>query len=125
MAETHMANSRSPIRTLCRAALLSGLFACAVCAPAAAEDTVRGLIVDNGQTRFNGIAVEGKDPQVPLQNGGYPLHQRSSSATILRGPGAKRKVIQELSSEYDRPVVPVPRPAPVAVPPTEPDLPPR
>lgn len=120
-----MANTRSPIRTLCRAALLSGLFACAItAAPAAADDTVRGLIVNNGQVRFNGIAVEGKDPQVPLQNGGYPLDQRSSSAMILRGPGAKRKVIMELSSEYDRLVVPVPRPVPV-VPQTEPDLPPR
>ncbi|MFZ2101392.1 MAG: hypothetical protein WAU86_12595 [Oricola sp.] len=77
-------------------------------APAAAGDVVRGLIAGNGTVGFTGIAVMPRTERERTDNGGYPLHARSSSAFILKEPGANRKVLLEMSSRYDPPQVPVP-----------------
>jgi BA14K-like protein len=99
-----MTGLRSRLPDRATAALLIGVLALAAWTAAAADAGVRGLIVNNGRVQFNGIAIESRAPQNPVQNGGHPLHQRSSSPQILSGPGAERKVLLELSSRYDLPV---------------------
>jgi hypothetical protein len=76
---------------------------------------VRGLVIDNGIVQFNGIESAPVERKVPLQNGGYPLHDRSTSAKILK-PQAEREIIVEMEQRYDRPAIPTPRPAPPCAP---------
>lgn len=74
-----------------------------------ADGKVRGLVIENGIVQFNGIASMARERKVPVQNGGYPLHGRSTSAPIPK-PQSQRKVIVEMEQAYDRPAIPLPRP---------------
>jgi len=89
-----------------RPALIAGLLALGA-APAAADEKVRGLVIDNGIVQFNGIESGPRERKEPLQHGGYPLHDRSTSAAIPE-PQSKRKVIVEMEQRYDQPQVPIP-----------------
>jgi hypothetical protein len=97
-----------------RPALLAGLIVL-VALPAAADGKVRGLVIDNGTVQFNGITTAPRERKEPLQNGGYPLHDRSTSAAIPK-PQSQREVIVEMEQLYDQPAIPVPRPSPPCAP---------
>jgi len=99
---------RRPHHVLGRPALVAGLLALAAL-PAGADGKVRGLVIDNGVVQFNGIETAPVERKVPVMNGGYPLHGRSTSAMILK-PQSRREVIVEMKQRYDRPAIPTPRP---------------
>lgn len=67
-----------------------------------ADRSARGLRLDQGDVRFNGIEIRRTERRSPVLNGGYPLHRRSASADILK-PRGERRMIRRFVSDYDPP----------------------
>jgi len=75
---------------------------------AQADDTARGLIERNGVVRFNGFRIEQDTARDPLIRGRALDRPGRAEAVIPTPPGAKQKVIVDMTMRYRPPEVTMP-----------------
>ena len=75
---------------------------------AQADDTARGLIERDGVVRFNGFRIEQDTARDPLIRGRVLDQPRRAEAPIPTPPGAKPRVVVDMTMRYRPPEVTMP-----------------
>jgi len=86
-----------------------------------AQEKPRGLVENNGVTRFNGFRIEQNTERDALSRGRVLDQPRRAEAVIPTQRGAKQRVIVDMTMRYRPPentlrYLPAPGPVPVPVP---------